>query len=156
MTKKVKTEKVLEVWRIISTAKYGKLEDADKVKTWKISRALKPVATKYEEDSKDAAEKMKPSEDFDQRLVNAQEYERVSRDKNADASNLKMGAAEYGEFIKELQNYNKLVMEACKEFAEKEVDVDFEPLSEQAFEKLMSSNDWTLEQVTVVGDFIVG
>ena len=95
-----KTEKVLAAYRLLGSAKYGKLADEDKIKVLKICIALKPSATKYDEDSKDVAEKLKPSEDYDERLAQAQEYERVSRDKDADASQLKMGPAEFNEFVK--------------------------------------------------------
>ena len=154
MTKKVKTEKVLGAFNVLNTAKYAKMDDADKIKVWKIARALKPIATKFDEDSKDAAEKLKP-EGFDDNLQKAQEYERVTKDKEADASKLEMGAAEYGEFIKKLKEMNKLVADALKEFADKEVDIDFEPISEDAFTKLMASNDWTVEQTMIIGDLIV-
>ena len=152
--KTIKTEKVLGAYNVLNTAKYSKLDDADKVKVWKIARALKPVATKFDEDSKDAAEKMKP-EGFDENLRKAQEYERVTKDANADASKLEMGAAEYGAFIKELQKYNKLVGEAVKEYADKEVELEFEPLSEDAFGKLMASNEWTMEQTVELGMLVV-
>ena len=154
MTKKVKTEKVLGAFNVLNTAKYAKMDDADKIKVWKIARALKPIATKFDEDSKDAAEKLKP-EGFDENLRKAQEYERVTKDKEADASKLEMGAAEYGEFIKKLKEMNKLVADALKEFADKEVDIDFEPISEDAFTKLMASNDWTMEQAVMIGELIV-
>jgi hypothetical protein len=154
MTRKVKTEKVLGAFNVLNTAKYAKMDDADKIKVWKIARALKPIATKFDEDSKDAAEKLKP-EGFDDDLRKAQEYERVIKDKEADASKLEMGAAEYGEFIKKLKEMNKLVADALKEFADKEVDIDFEPFSEDAFTKLMASNDWTMEQAVMIGELIV-
>ena len=154
MTKKVKTEQVLGAFNVLNTAKYAKMDDADKIKVWKIARALKPIATKFDEDSKDAAEKLKP-EGFDDDLRKAQEYERVTKDKEADASKLEMGAAEYGEFIKKLKEMNKLVADALKEFANKEVDIDFEPISEDAFTKLMASNDWTMEQAVMIGELIV-
>jgi hypothetical protein len=149
----IKTEKVLGAYQVLNTAKYTKLDDGDKIKVWKIARALKPIATKFDEDSKDAAEKMKP-EGFDEKLHDAQEYERVTKDASADASNLKMGAAEYGAFIDTLKGYNKLVTDAVKDFADKEVSVSFEPLSEDAFGKLMASNEWTVEQAMMIGDII--
>lgn len=155
MKKTIKTEKILALWRVLGAAKYTKLDDADKIKVWKISRVLKPIAEKFEDESKDAAEKLKPTEDFNDRLQQAQEFERVQKDQKADASQLKMGAAEYGEFIKELQKYNRLVGEAVKGFAEKEIEVEFEPVSEEAFGKLMNSNDWTFEQVVAV-ELIIG
>lgn len=156
MKTKITTEKVLNAYRIISGAKYTKMDDADKIQAWKIARALKPVATKFDEDSKDAAEKLKPSEDFADNLQKAQEFERITKEKDFDASKLPMGAAEYNEFIKKLQDYNRLVGEAVKEFADKEVEIEFEPLSEESFGKLMASNEWTMEQTVEIGMLIVG
>ena len=156
MTKKTfKTEKVLAAYRMLGSAKYGKLADEDKIKVLKICIAMKPIATKYDEDSKDVAEKLKPSEDYDERLAQAQEYERVSRDKNADASQLKMGAAEFNEFIKTMNHYQDLISKALKDEMEKEVEVEFEPISEDALLKLMNSNDWTMAEVMAVSEVAV-
>ena len=41
-----------------------------------------------------------------------------------------------------------------KEFAEKEVKVEYELLDEDGFGKLMASNDWTLEQAAFISDYI--
>lgn len=152
----IKTEKVLNAYRVLSTAKYSKMADEDKIKVWKIARTLKPVADKFDDDSKDAAEKFKPSEDFDERLANAQEFERLRRDENADMTKAKIGAAEYGKFVEEFQKYNKLVGDAIKDFADKDVEVEFEKLSEDAFGKLMASNELTMEQTIMIGSIICG
>jgi hypothetical protein len=153
MTKKTfKTENVLAAYRVLGGAKYAKLSDEDKIKVFKICIALKPIATKYDEDSKDAAEKLKPFDDYDEKLAEAQEYERVSRDKNADASQLKMGAAEFNAFVKEMNHYQDLIGKALKDEMEKEVEVEFEPINEEALLKLMNSNDWTMAETMAVGE----
>ena len=154
MKRKEKTSVILSVYNVLSKAKYGKMEDADKIKLWKIARALKPTATQFDDDSKSAAEKFQPSEDFSERLQKAQEFERL-RNTNGDMSKSPMGAAEYGEFIKEFQEYNKLVGEAVKEYADKEVELEIEPISEDAFAKLLASNEWTVEQTIEVGAFVL-
>lgn len=155
MTKKtIKTEKVLSAFRVLNTAKYTKMTDEDKIKVWKIARALKPIADKFEDDSKDAAEKFKPTEDFAERLQKAQEFER-KRNAGEDMTDAPMGAAEYGEFIKEFQKYNKTVADAVKEFADKEVEVEFDVLTEEAFGKLMASNEWEVSQVIEIGQIIL-
>lgn len=150
----IKTEGVLNAYRVLSTAKYSKMDDADKIKVWKISRTLKPIADKFDEDSKDAAERFKPSEDFDERLQKAQEFERMVKDKDADMTKAQMGAAEYAKFLEEFTAYQRLVGDAVKDFASKEVELEYDALSEDAFGKLMSSNEWTMEQVTMLGDII--
>lgn len=148
------TEKVLAAFNVLSSAKYSKLDDADKIKVWKITRNLKPVAEKFDDDSKDAAEKMKPSEDFDERLAKAQEYERTIKQTDFDASKLPMGAAEYGKFIEEFKSYQKLVNDTISDFAKKEVEVEIETLSEDAFGKLMASNDWNMAQVVALDGIV--
>lgn len=156
MKKTIKTNDILNAYNVLNSAKYGSMEDADKIKVWKIARALKPVATKFDENSKDAAEKLKPEIEggFDEILQKAQEYERMIRETKTDMTKLPMGAAEYDAFIKEFKKYNKLVGDAVKDFAEKEVKVDFEPLSEDAFGKLMASNDWNMAQVVALSEIV--
>lgn len=156
MKKSIKTSEVLVAFNTLNTAKYGSMEDADKIKVWKITRALKPIATKFDEDSKDAAEKMKPKYEggFDETLQKAQEYERMIRDTKVDAKKLPMGAAEYDAFIAKFKEYNKLVGKTIEEFAEKVVKVEFEPLTEDAFGKLMASNEWAFGQAVALSEII--
>lgn len=153
MKKNIKTSEILNIYNVINNAKYSKMEDADKIKVWKICRVLKPIATKFDEDSKDAAEKFKADiKDFDERLGKAQEYERL-RSKKEPTIDI-MTTAEYDAFIKEFKEYNDLVQKAVQEFADKEVEIDFTPITEDAFGKLLSSNEWTMAQATALGDFI--
>lgn len=156
MKKVIKTKNVLSAFNVLNTAKYGSMDDADKIKVWKIARALKPIATQFEEDSKDAAEKMKPEIEggFDDMLAKAQEYERLRRDPQADMSKSPIGAAQYDTFVAEFKKYNSLVEKSVKDFAEKEVELEFEPLTEDAFGKLMASNDWTMNQVCALAEII--
>lgn len=149
----IATEKVLAAYNVLSSAKYSKLDDADKIKVWKITRALKPVAEKFDEDSKDAAEKMKP-EGYDEILPKAQEYERTVKQTDFDASKLPMSTAEYGKFIEEFKAYQKLVNDTISEFAKKEVEMEIETLSEEAFGKLMASNDWNMAQVVALDGIV--
>ena len=153
MKKAIKTKTALIIYGILSQAKYTKMEDADKIKTWKIHRVLKPVATKFEEDSKDAAEKLKPYDDYNDKLQKAQEYERLKANKQPTIDI--MTNAEYNSFIDDFKKYNKTVDKAVEEFAEKEVEFEFEPISEEAFGKLMASNEWNMDQVTKISEFVL-
>ena len=153
MKKTLKTQEILGLFNVLSNAKYGKMEDADKIKVWKITRALKPVAEKFDEDTKDAAEKMKPTEDFDERLSKAQQYDRAQQQQKPTDDIMRM--EDYENFIKDFKEYQKLINDAVKDFAEKEVEIDFEPLNEESFGKLMASNEWDMKQTMTVGDIIV-
>ena len=152
MKKTVKTSVVIGVFNVLSQAKYGLMSDADKIKVWKIARKLKPIAQKFEDDSRDCADKMKPTEDFTDRLRRWQEYNQL-KNNNQPTIDI-MSTAEHDAFTKEWNKYNELVGKAMKEYTDKEVEVDFEPISEDALLKLMESNEWTIGQVAVAGDFI--
>ena len=47
-----------------------------------------------------------------------------------------------------------LFLQMIREFAEKEVKVEFDLLSEDSFGKLMASNEWTIGQVATLGEMI--
>lgn len=155
MTKKTfKTVNVLAAYRMLGGAKYGKLSDEDKIKVFKICIALKPTATKYDEASKEAEMKLKP-DGYDERLEKAREYDRVRRDKDADTSQLAMGPEEFNDFMREVNHYQELVTKAIEDEKNKEVEVEFEPIGEDALLKLMNSNDWTMAEVMAVSEVAV-
>jgi hypothetical protein len=67
---------------------------------------------------------------------------------------LPLTSIEYINILKEIKDYNALIAKALKDIGEKEVEINFEPISEKAFGELMSSNDWSLKEVELI-DFIV-
>lgn len=143
---KLKAKDVLKAYNVLGSAKYGKLDDADKIKLWKIARVLRPEAEKLETEIQSAEEAFKP-EGYDDLLLRAQSYERALKNPKEVAE---MGPGEYGEFLKSMRAYRKTVNEAMKETSEKEVEVKIETISEDVFVKLMNANDWTLDQVTAI------
>lgn len=155
MKQKMKTENAYAAYVVLSVAKYEKLSDDEKIKVWKIARALKPVAAKFEEDSKDAAEKLVPYKEYQEDFQRAEDYRIKIKKPDLDPATLPMGAAEYSEFKLKQAKYQKTVNDALKEFAQKEVEIIFDPITEETFQKLMNSNDWNFGQVTNVGDVIV-
>ena len=153
MIKKTKAENVAQVYNILNAAKYSKLNDDERIALWKITRSMKPVALKLKDDIQDAAQHMKPSDDFDQRLAIARQYEQAQRDgKEFD----KLSKEDYNAFIKEWRDYSKLVDTAVKEFADEEVEIDIEPITEETLSRLMASNDsWTMEKAVIISDMIM-
>lgn len=152
MKTKVTTEKILSVYNILKGASYQKMSDDDKIKLWKIARTMKPIATKFEDDSKDAAEKLKP-EGLEVTLEKAKEYEQKKQKGDTD---LPMTEVEYLGFLNgDWAKFNNLLTKAIKEFADAEVELEFEPLNEDSFSKLIASNDWKMEQVMIVSEVIV-
>lgn len=153
MKKILKKGDVMLAFSILNSANYKQLDDADKIRLWKIARVMKPAAKQLEEDSRDAAEKLKP-ENFDAQLEKAKEFE--EKKEKGDTDKLPMTDNEYQKFIREVYHpFNNLVQKAVNEESEKEVEIDFEPLTEEAFGKLMASNDWKIQQVMTLGNLIV-
>lgn len=154
MTQKIKTEKVLAAYQVLSQAKYGKLSDEEKIKVWKIARAMKPVADGLNETIEDANEKFKP-EGYDEELQKFNTVKSMVRDANADMTTAPMGPAEADQwYINVFTPYQKLVNDAVSEFSKKDVEVSFDKLSEEVFGKLLASNEWTMGQVVMLGELI--
>ena len=163
MKKKIKTEIIISLFRFIKDAKIGKMSDADKIKMWKIMRALKPVAEKFDDDIKTSSEKLRP-EGYAELLKNAQKIENEERKEFGETNTrereqefaklLREKDPEYAKFQDAHVEMMRLCNEALKEFAEKEVKVEYELLDEDGFGKLMASNDWTLEQAAFISDYI--
>ena len=153
MIKKTKAENVAQVYNILNAAKYSKLNDDERIALWKITRSMKPVALKLKDDIQDAAQHMKPSDDFDRRLTIARQYEQAQRDgKEFD----KLSKEDYDAFIQEWREYSKLVDTAVKEFADEEVEIDITPITEETLSRLMASNpDWNMGKTITVSDMIV-
>lgn len=140
----LRTEDIVAVYGIISTARYQKLSDEDKVKVWKISRKLCPIAEKYKADIEDAKQKFMPSTSFPEELQVAVQYENL---KEAGKENLPISEEEYKKTLAKWNSYNSIVNRALKELADQKVEIEMEPVTEDAFGKLMASNDWSFEQV---------
>ena len=151
MKKTVKTESLMVVFNILKNAKYSKMTDGDKVSVWKIFRAIKKIGKSFEDDAQDLSNKLMPYETFMDDLQKAREYE-IAKSKGENY--IDITEDEYKEFIVKLQKYNKTVDEAIREISEKEVEVEFEPLKDDAFDRLCMSNDWTLNQADIVGEFV--
>ena len=146
------TEKIVEAFKVLDEARYQKLSDDDKIKVWKISRKLSPIAEKYKEDSIDAEKKLIPYEDFPQKIQKVLAYEKMMDEGKKD--NLPMTAEEHAAIAKDYFEFKALHTKVMTELKEKEQIIEFEPISEEGFSKLMASNDWTLKQVDAL-EFII-
>jgi len=156
MEKKLKVQEIYEAYSVLRQAKTTKLDDGDKLKVFRISNAMRPVAQDYDDTLQSAQETMKKNiEGFDEKQKKVYLFEVVVRQKSYDASQLPCGVEEYRVIADEIRHYNTLVEAACKESYLKEVSLEIVPLEEQVFEKLMSTNDWTMEQACLVANVVL-
>ena len=155
MSKKVKTKEVLVAWQVLGQAKYDKLDSDQKVHVFHIGQQLKPIATAFSDYSADAAEKMQPSADFQERWDKAKVYETMTANPKADMEQLPMGPAEYKEFmVKEYFPFDRLWKKAIKDEGDKEVELKFDPISEEVLFALADANKWNVDQTTAVAAIV--
>lgn len=144
MEKSLKTFEIMDAYRLLGNAKYHKLEDPDKIRVWKISRMLKPVAMQADEAQQDATRTMVP-DSFREQVIRAEEYKKARMAGIKDK--LPMTDREYLVYLADFNKYNALVAKAVEETFQKEVRLEFEPISEEAMGLLVACNDWPLSQV---------
>lgn len=140
----MKTIEIVKAYRIINEAKLTKMEDADKYKVIKAIRAMKPIATSFEDFTKDAQERLK-GEEFANMQKKAEQWQ-----KEGEKTTLTMD--ERIAINRFFTDYNKRVEECVKDEAEKEVSPEYGRLSEEAFSKLIGSNDWSVKEILAVMD----
>ena len=148
----MKTIEITNIYAVLNEAKLTKMEDADKFKVIKALRAIKPVAKGYEDFVEEAKNKLK-ADDHDKMTEKAQDW-------NKDNQGKKVGELtqeeidELNAINKYFSDYNSRVENCVKEEAEKEVELTFDKLSEEAFSKLVASNDWTCGQTMALSDAV--
>ena len=140
---------------MLGAAKYDKLDSDQKVRVFHIGQQLKPIATAFSDYSADAMEKMQPSADFQERWDKAKVYETMTADPKADMEQLPMGPAEYKEFmVKEYFPFDRLWKKAIKDEGDKEVELKFDPISEEVLFALADANKWNVDQTTAVATVV--
>lgn len=141
---KIKTKKIAQANAVLGSAKLGKLESADQLKVFKAIRAIKPVADAYIEAEKLAVEKLKP-EDYDEVEKLSQRLQADMRSKVTEGKT-SLTPDEIQRITDTFTPYNKRVKDALEAEGEKEVEVSVEKVPVEVFLKLVTSNEWTMEQ----------
>lgn len=154
MKKIAKRNEVLGVYNLLNAAKLGAIEDNDeKFKVILILRALKTVANGFEDFRKDAVEKLKPEGYDDKILVWNECSEKLQLGVKPDK--LPMSAEEFVNVAyKVIKPYNTALNNLIEKEAEKEVELEFEPISEESVMKLGVANDWTMGQVVALSEIV--
>ena len=132
------TGKIVNLYEVLSGAKLTKMDDADKFLVIKALRVLKPIAESFDAYKRDASERLKP-EDIDSIVEKAQKWNELTEEERASIN-------------KSLIAYNNSVNKCIADELAAEVEVEYQKLSESAFEKLMASNDWEASKALLVAD----
>lgn len=122
MKKTVKTEILVMAAAVLAQVKIDKMQDKEKFALIRATRPVKKVAEEYQELRKDALERLKP-DDYDALLAKEQAEQEFTPDE-ADR----------------VRKYNADVEECVNAALAKEVELEFDPLTEDGVLNLSASN----------------
>ena len=129
-------EQVVIAYRLLLEAKIDRMNDGEKSGLIRIMRALKPVAVGYDDFCKVAMEKSRP-EGFDEIEAKMREGEQLTEKETATVN-----------------KFNADVQKLANEELKNEAELDFKPLSENALERLISGNSFSVGQIMALSEVI--
>lgn len=128
MKKTFKTDTITVAYIILKNASVSKMKSEEKFAVIKAMRELKKIAVPYQDMITDTREKLKPE--------NAAELEAMEQ-RGLD----NLSAEERERYDRCTAAYNAEVDKALNEEALKEVEIDIEPISDEALGRFADSND---------------
>lgn len=136
---------------LLKKAKLTKMDDADKFIVIKAVRAIQKVINEYEELADAAQEKFKGEnhEEMVKKAIDWNERHPKGEDIPADER------AEFTKLNGYFANLNRLMNKFRSEEAEKDVTCDYPNLKEEAFANLISSNDFTVEEIIALQNVLM-
>lgn len=127
---------VVLAYRVINTAKLTKMEDAEKFAIIKAMRCFKKISSEFDDFLKDAQERLKP-DNF------AVVTQKIHSNKNLTPEELAI-----------VNKYDQDVSNCLKEEFGENVDLSFTPLSEEAVERFIASNDFSVNEIMLIMDVL--
>ena len=143
----ITTDTVKSVYKLLNDSKLTKMEDKDKFIVIKAVRKFKPIAADFEDLKKDVQEKLK-GENFEEMQKKALQW-------NEEGDKTTLTEDERKEVNMFFYEFNKNVKECLKEETEKKHELEYEKLSEDAFGKFISSNDFKVDDIIKIQEAMV-
>ena len=142
---KVKTIKAVEAYRALKVLKVSGMSDEAMLAVWKNLKALRPVSETYDKDIEEERATLQDEEfeKMQQRVKEAQELERRAKEEGRDMTEAEK--REIAEINTWFAAWNKKGEEYLKSLAEKEVEVDINPLGAAELLKAFKGPDRTFE-----------
>ena len=140
----MKTLDIISVYKVLNEAKLSKMDDSDKFKVIKAVRALRVITNDFEELVKDVQEKLK-DESFEEMQAKAQKWQE-------EGEKTSISVEERKSINQYFNDYSNKVDKCLKEEGEKDNELTFEKLTDEAFDKLTASNDWNVKTIIQVQD----
>lgn len=148
MTKNLNTATINEVYTRLDTAKYAKMEAADRRALVKAMRPLKKVTADFNDFREDAIKRLRP-DNYEEVARLVDEFNGLS----SEARNAAVTDPKYVSAIKAFNAFQADITECLREEVAKTHELEFEPLSAEAIDRLLDSNaDWTAGMAMLVED----
>jgi hypothetical protein len=142
----MKTIQIKAAYEVLKDSKLTKMDSLDKFKVVKILRDLKVISLAFDDFAKDLQEKLK-GEDHEKYVSEAQQWQR-----EGDKTTLSL--EERALINQYLNKYNKDCRDGIYEEEQKEHELTFEKISEDAFTKFVDSNDFSVGQLLSLQEVI--
>lgn len=142
----MKTSEVSGAYNALMNAKLNKMDGNGKIKVVKIIKAMKPIATAFEDFRKDALEKLRP-EGFDEMQKKLEQWQK-------DGDKTTLTSTERAEINQFFADYSRDVDKCLKEEMEKDNDITFDKLESKEFIALCDGNDWSAGVMLELMDLI--
>lgn len=136
---------IVELYKLLVTAKLPKLHDGGQIKLIRLYNTLKSIFTPLEEFEKDAREKLKDDK-FDEMLSIGQRWS------NGDATVTEEDKRNANNYF---NTYAKQINECVKPELEKIHRVEIPKLSEEAFEQLVGANDFGISDSAKLATYLL-
>lgn len=143
----MKRERIAMLYGLLKQSRTTKMDDQGRLKILRIIKALRPAATEYDADMNEARKKME-DERFSEMSALAEKWDTEGGD--ALSAEEKVAVNRY------FANYQKRVNDAAAALGGKPKDVKLEKITPDEFQRLISSNDYTGEQMMLLDDTILG
>ena len=143
---KLKIEKIVSVYTILKDAKLTKMESADKFKVIKAIRPMQTIAEEWNNFISNVDKKLQ-KENHDEIIEKAQKWQREGEETT-------LSQEEKIEVNKYLIEYQKEKEECINDELEKEEELSFDKINDSAFEKLIDSNDWKVNEILLLASVI--
>ncbi|WP_289755327.1 hypothetical protein [uncultured Duncaniella sp.] len=140
MKKSLTTESIVIAHNSLKGARLTRLDTQEKFTVIRAMRALRPVASSLQEFIEDAREKLRP-EDWDNIQHKAERFDTLTEEEKREVNAT-------------MEAYNADVARCIGEEASKEQELEFEPLTEEAFGRLLDSNDLDISTIIVLQDVL--
>lgn len=148
--KKAKTVTVANAYELLDKAGYSKMDNADRSALIKVMRPMRKIHSDFSDFRNDAVKRLRP-DGFDKVGELIDGFNAMGQEERKAA----LADQKYRDALKANDEYGRAINDCLKEEADKEVELDFAPLGEETFGRLLDSNPgWSMGQALLLDNLL--